>query len=110
LANRLLDVAGKGVQAEPEGSGRHMMKHVLQGAESLKQAKDLREIQEAFISINDAIIPFFKSWPNQLKHNRIKLYQCEEDGRCWLQPQDFPATCPYNSAKFPNRSDIEEMK
>ncbi len=96
LAQRLLNAASKGVQTEPEGPGRYMMKHLLQGAESLKQAKDLRKIQEAFISINDAIIPFFKSWPNQLKHNKIKLYQCKEHGHCWLQPQDIPPTCPFS--------------
>jgi len=100
LAQRLLDDANKGVQTESEGPGRRMMKYALQGAESLKQAKDMKGMREAYISINDAIIPFFKSWPNQLKHNKIKLYQCKEHERCWLQPQDIPPTCPYNVVKI----------
>ncbi|MDR4505025.1 MAG: hypothetical protein MRK01_09580 [Candidatus Scalindua sp.] len=109
LAQKLLDAAGRGVQTEPEGPGWHMMKHILQGAENLKQAKDMQGMREAYISVNDAIIPFFKSWPNQLKYNKIKLYQCKEHGRCWLQPQDIPPTCPYNAAKISTCSDIEEM-
>lgn len=109
LAQRLLDAASKGVETEPEGSGHHMMQHILQGAEKLKQAKDLREAQTAFITINDAIIPFFKSWPNQLKSNKLKLYQCKSHGYYWLQPQDLSSTCPYTSIKFSNCKNIEEV-
>jgi len=109
LAQRLLDAASKGVQTEPEGSGRHMMEHIIQGAESLKKAEGLRKAQKAFASISDDIIPFFKSWPNQLNRNEIKLYQCKEHGHYWLQPQDISPACPYTLDRSLNCSDIEEV-
>lgn len=109
LAQSLLDAASKGVQTESEGSGRHMMDHILKGGQELRQAEDLQEIQEAFAIISDAMIPFFKSWPNQLKINKIKLYQCKEHARYWLQPQDFPPTCPYTSTKSTKCFDIGEV-
>lgn len=56
-----------------------------------------------------AIIPFFKSWPNQLNRNEIKLYQCKEHGHYWLQPQDISPACPYTLDKSLNCSDIEEV-
>lgn len=95
LARRLLDAASKGVQTESEGSGRHMMEHIIQGAESLRKAEGIREAKNAFASISDDIIPFFKSWPNQLNRNEIKLYQCKEHGHYWLQPQNLSPVCPY---------------
>lgn len=109
LAQRLLDAASKGVQTEHEGSGRHMMERIIQGAENLKKAEGLRKAQKAFASISDAIIPFFKSWPNQLNRNEIKLYQCKEHGHYWLQPQDISPACPYTLDKSLNCSDIEEV-
>jgi hypothetical protein len=109
LAQRLLDAASKGVQTEPEGSGHHMMDHILKGGQKLGQAEDLQEMQEAFAIISDALLPFFKSWPNQLKHNKIKLYQCKEHGHCLLQPQDISPVCPYALDKSLNCSDIEEV-
>jgi hypothetical protein len=109
LAQRLLDTASKGVKTEHEGSGRHMMEHIIQGAESLKLAEDLREVQESFASISEDIFPFFRSWPNQLKSNKIKLYQCKEHGHYWLQPQDSSPVCPYASTKITRCQNIEEV-
>jgi hypothetical protein len=110
LARRLLDAASKGAQTEqPEGSGRHMMEHIIQGAESLRKAEGIREAKSAFASISNAIIPFFRSWPNQLNRNEIKLYRCKEHGHYWLQPQDISPVCPYTLDKSLNCSDIEEV-
>lgn len=95
LAQILLDTAGKGIETEPKESGRHMMQHIYQGAQKLRQAEGLQETQEAFASISDAVLPFFKSWPNQLKSNKIKLYQCKEHEKYWLQPQELSSVCPY---------------
>ena len=42
LAQKLSDAARQAAQTEPDGAGRHMMQHVLEGAESLKKAKTYR--------------------------------------------------------------------
>lgn len=95
LAQKLIDAAGKGIETESKNPGRNMMKSVLNGAQRLKQADGLQEAQEAFASISDAIMPFFKSWPNQLKQNKMKLYQCKAHGHYWLQPAEGLPVCPY---------------
>ena len=64
LAQKLSDAARQAAQTEPEGAGRHMMQHVLAGAEVLKKAKSVQDAQKAFASMSDALLPFFKSWPN----------------------------------------------
>ncbi|MBM2833952.1 MAG: hypothetical protein HW406_1113 [Candidatus Brocadiaceae bacterium] len=110
LAQKLSDAALQAAQTEPDGAGRHMMQHVLAGAESLKRAKSTKESQEAFASISDALLPFFKSWPNQLKRNELKMCQCKNDGHCWLQPQNCSSACPYSADEAKICSDIEEVK
>jgi len=110
LAQKFSDAARQAAQTEPDGAGRHMMQHVLAGAESLKRAKSTKESQEAFASISDALLPFFKSWPNQLKRNELKMCQCKNDGHCWLQPQKLSPVCPYTSSGTFVCSDIEEVK
>lgn len=110
LARKLSDAARQAAQIEPNGSGRHMMEHVLAGAESLKKAKSIQEAQKAFASTCDALLPFFKSWPNQLKRNELKMCQCKNDEHCWLQPLNCSVACPYNSDTSSDCSDIEEAK
>ena len=110
LAKKLYHITAKGIQTESKGAGRHMMDHILKGGQKLRQAEDLQEMQEAFAIISDALIPFFKPWPNQLKSNKIKLYQCKEHGHYWLQPQDFSLVCPYVSIKSSNCTDVEEVE
>src|SRR3990167_8569305 len=39
LARKLSDAARQAVQTEPDGAGRHMMQHVLEGAEDMEKAK-----------------------------------------------------------------------
>ena len=101
LAQNLIDAAGQGIQTEPEGSGQHMMQHILDGAESLKKAKTGTERQEAFASISDALFSYFNSWPNQLMRNRLKMCRCK-GGHQWLQPENCPTACPYSSKKSSN--------
>lgn len=108
LAQVLLNTAGKGIETESRESGRYMMQHIHQGAQRLGQAEGLQEAQEAFASISDAVLPFFKSWPNQLKINKIKLYQCKEYENYWLQPQKLSPVCPYASTKPSNCTYDEE--
>lgn len=110
LAQKLSDAARQGIQTEPEGAGRHMMQHVLAGAEVLKKAKSVQDVQKAFASMSDALLPFFKSWPNQLKRNELKMCQCKNDGHCWLQPQNGASVCPYSTDQAKMCSDIEEVK
>ena len=107
LAQKLSDAARQAAQTEPDGAGRHMMQHVLAGAEDLKKAKSVQDAQKAFASTSDALLPFFKSWPNQLKRNELKMCRCKE-GHCWLQPQNLSPTCP--CAITENCSDIEEVE
>jgi len=107
FAQKMMDAASQGARTEPDGSGRHMMQHILQGAEELKNADSLHEVCEAFTSISNALFPFFKSWPNQLKHNELKLYWCKKDGYYWFQPQNLSPSCPY--AITGACSDIEEV-
>ncbi len=109
LAQSLLDTAGKGIQTESKESGRHLMQHIHQGAQRLRQAEKLQETQEAFASISEAFVHFFKSWPNQLKRNEVKLYQCKEHVHYWLQPQDLLPVCPYSSDKLSNCSVVSEV-
>ncbi len=109
LANILLDTAEKGIQTESKESGRHLMQHIQQGAQRLRQAEKLPEMQEALASISEAFLPFFQSWPNQLKRNEVKFYQCKEHDRYWLQHQDLLPVCPYSSDKLYNCSDISEV-
>ena len=104
------DGPGKPPKAEPDGAGRHMMQHVLAGAEGLKKAKSVQEAQKAFASTSDALLPFFKSWPNQLKRNELKMCRCKIDGHCWLQPQNGASVCPYAADQATLCSDIEEVK
>ena len=110
LAKKLSEVAQQALQTEPKGPGNHMMQHVLEGAENLLKAKNIQEAQKAFASISDAILPFFKSWPNQLKRNELKMCQCKNDGHCWLQPQNLSPVCPYTSSGTFVCSEIEEVK
>ncbi len=110
LARKLSDAARQAAQTELDGSGSHMMEHVLAGAESLRKAKSTKESQEAFASISDALLPFFRSWPNQLKRNELKMCQCKNDGHCWLQPQNCASACPYSADQAKMCSNIEEIK
>ena len=110
LAQKLSDAARQAAQTEPDGAGRHMMQHVHAGAEDLKKAKSVQDVQKAFASMSDALLPFFKSWPNQLKRNELKMYQCKNDGHCWLQPQNCSSACPYSADQAKMCSDIEEIK
>ena len=110
LARKLSDAAQQAAQTEPDGAGRHMMQHVHAGAEDLKKAKSVQDAQKAFASISDALSPFFKAWPNQLKRNELKMCQCKNDGHCWLQPQNCSSACPYSADQAKMCSDIEEVK
>ena len=110
LAQKLSDAARQAIQTEPNGAGRHMMEHVLAGAEDLKKAKSVRDAQKSFASISDGLLPFFKSWPNQLKRNDLKMCKCNHDGHCWLQSQNCASTCPYSADQAKMCSDIEEVK
>lgn len=110
LAQKLSDAARQATQSEPEGAGHHMMEHILEGAEDLKQTKSIQEAQKAFALMSDVLFPFFKSWPNQLKRNELKMCRCKNDGHCWLQPQDCPSACPYSADQPKMCSDIEEVK
>ena len=110
LARKLSDAARQAAQTEPDGAGRHMMQNVLAGAEDMKKAKSVQEAQKAFASTSDALLPFFKSWPNQLKRNELKMCQCKNDGHCWLQPQNCSSACPYSADQAKMCSDIEEVK
>ncbi len=107
LAQTVIDAAALGIQTEPEGPGQHMMQHILEGAESLKNAKNVTERQEAFTSISNALFPFFKQWPNQLMRSRLKICRCK-GGHQWLQPDNCPTTCPYALNKSSNCLTIEE--
>lgn len=107
LAQNLIDAASQGVQTEPEGSGQRMMQHILEGAESLKNAKNANECQAAFASISDTFFLFFKSWPNQLIRNRLKMCRCKS-GHRWLQPENSPTMCPYSLNKSANCLTIVE--
>ncbi|MFN3532694.1 MAG: hypothetical protein ACK41Q_09340 [Candidatus Brocadia sp.] len=109
LAQKLSDAARQAAQTEPEGAGRHMMQHVLAGAKDLERTKNIHEAQKAFASISDSLLPFFKSWPNQLKRNELKMCRCKNDGHCWLQPQNYPSACPYSADQAKMCSDIEEV-
>jgi len=110
LAQKLSDAARQAAQTEPDGAGRHMMQHVLAGAEDMKKAKSVQEAQKAFASTSDALLPFFKSWPNQLKRNELKMCRCKNNGHCWLQPQNCTSACPYSADQAKMCSDIEEIK
>ncbi len=110
LAQKLSDAARQSAQTEPDGAGRHMMQHVLAGADGLRKTKNLQDAQKAFASMSDALLPFFKSWPNQLKRNELKMCRCKNDGHCWLQLQNCPSACPYSADQTKMCSDIEEIK
>jgi len=110
LAHKLSDAARQAAQTEPDGAGRHMMEHVLAGAERLKKAKSLQEVQKVFASMSDVLSPFFIAWPNQLKRNELKMCRCKNDGHCWLQPQNCSSACPYSPDNGKMCSDIEEVK
>ncbi len=110
LAQKLSDAAKHAAQAEPDGAGRHMMQHVLAGAEALKKTKSVQDAQKSFASISEALLPFFKSWPNQLKRSELKMYRCKNDGYSWLQPQNGAFACPYSTDRTKICSDIEEVK
>ncbi|MEK7296656.1 MAG: hypothetical protein AAB069_02030 [Planctomycetota bacterium] len=110
LAQKLSDAAWQAAQTESDDTGRHMMQHVLAGAEALKKTKSVQDAQKAFASMSDALLPFFKSWPNQLKQNKLKLCQCKNDGHCWMQPQNCASVCPYSADQTKMCSDIEEVK
>lgn len=109
LAQKLADAARQASQTEPKGAGRHMMQHVLESAENLKKAQGIQEAQEAFASMNNALLPFFKSWPNQLKRNELKMCRCK-NGHCWLQPQNRSSACPYSEDQAKICLNIEEVK
>ncbi|MCK6467054.1 MAG: hypothetical protein L6Q53_02500 [Candidatus Brocadia sinica] len=110
LARKLSEASSLAAKTEPDGAGRHMMEHVHAGAEGLEKAQNIQDAQKAFVSVSDALLPFFKSWPNHLKRNELKMCQCKHDGHCWLQPQNHPDACPYSADQAKMCSDIEEIK
>ncbi len=110
LALKLSDAASQATKTEPDGAGRHMMQHVLSDAEGLKKAKNIQEAQDALLAISDSLIPFFKTWPNQLRRNELKLCYCRKDEHSWLQPLNCSVACPYNSDTSSDCIDIEEIK
>ncbi|MCF6155608.1 MAG: DUF3347 domain-containing protein [Candidatus Brocadia sp.] len=110
LAQKLSDAARQATRTEPDGGGRHMMKHVLSGAEDMRKARDIQDAQKAFASLSEALLPFFKLWPNQLKRNELKICQCRHDGHCWLQPQNCSDACPYSADQTKVCTEIEEVK
>lgn len=110
LAQKLSDAASQAAKTETDGAGRHMMQRVLAGAEDMKKAKSVQDAQKSFASISDGLLPFFKSWPNQLKRNELKMCQCKSEGYCWLQPQNSTSACPYSTDQTKMCSDIEEVK
>lgn len=109
LAQNVIDAATLGTQTEPDGPGQHMMQHILEGAELLKNAKNVSERQEAFATISNALFPFFKQWPNQLMRSRLKMCRCKS-GHEWLQPDNCPTVCPYSQKKSSSCLMIEETK
>lgn len=108
LSQKLLDAARQGIRTEPEGPGRHMMEHILEGAEDLQKAKNIQEKQKAFALMSNALFPFFESWPNQLKRNKLTLCRCE-NGYYWLQSRNGPLICPYSLTESSACSDIKEI-
>ena len=110
IAQKMTDAALHGTITEPEGTGRRMMQHILQGAEELKNADCLHETQTAYTSITNALLKYFKSSPDQLKRNELKLYWCKKDGYYWLQPQNLSPICPYASNESSVCTEIEEVK
>ncbi|GJQ23123.1 hypothetical protein BIY37_12610 [Candidatus Brocadia sapporoensis] len=109
LAQNVIDAANLGIQSEPEGPGQHMMQHILEGSEALKNAKDVNGRREAFASISNALFPFFKQWPNQLMRSRLKMCRCKS-GHEWLQPDNCSTVCPYSQKKSSSCLMIEETK
>lgn len=110
LAGKLSEASGLASKTELDGAGRHMMEHVHAGAGDLEKAQSIQDAQKAFASVSDALLPFFKSWPNQLKRNKLKMYHCKHDGHCWLQPQNHSDACPYSADQAKMCSDIEEIQ
>ncbi|MDN3515293.1 MAG: hypothetical protein NG747_12955 [Candidatus Brocadia sp.] len=108
LAQKLSDAAWQGIRTEPVGPGRHMMQHIQEGAEWLSKANNTDEAQGAFLSITHALIPFFKTWPNQLQRNELKMYRCE-GGHSWLQQKNTSPVCPCASNGSPVCLDVEEV-
>ena len=110
IAQKMMDAALQGTITEPEGAGRRMMQHILQGAEELKNADCLHETQTAYTSITNALLKYFKSSPDHLKRNELKLYWCKKDGYYWLQPQNLAPVCPYVSNELSVCTEREEVK
>lgn len=110
LAQKLADAARQAMRTESKGAGHHMMQHVFAGAEDLEKAQSIQDAQKAFASTSNALLPFFKSWPNQLKRNGLKICQCKHDGQRWLQPQNCSSACPYSADQAKMCSGIEEIK
>ena len=110
LARKLSDAASQAAKTEPDGAGRHMMQHVFAGAEDMKKAKSVQDAQKSFASISEGLLPFFKSWPNQLKRNELKMCQCKNGGHFWFQPQNWTSACPYSADQANICAEIEEVK
>jgi hypothetical protein len=110
LAQKMSDAARQAILTESNGAGRHMMEHVLAGAEDLQKAKNIQDAQKSFASISEGLLPFFKSWPNQLKRNELKICKCKHDGYCWLQSQNCASACPHNADQTKVCTEIEEIR
>ncbi|MDR4509700.1 MAG: hypothetical protein MRJ65_15960 [Candidatus Brocadiaceae bacterium] len=109
-AKKIMEAAQEGIQTERKGDGCYMMEHVFLGARELQRAETIQDAREAFASITSELMPFFISWPNQLKLNAVKLYRCKDDGYSWLQPEDSVLVCPYTSDELTSCKHIEEVK
>jgi len=110
LSQKIIDAPNLEMQTEKKGNGRHMMGHILLGAQNLNKAESVRNAHDAFASITNAFVPFFYSWPAQLKHNGLKLYSCEDCDSYWLQHQDEQPVCPYTSGESGFCSAVKEVK
>lgn len=108
-AQNIINAAAQGIETEPEGAGQHMMEHILEAAQNLKEAASVQQLQKAFTALDDALFPFFNSWPNQLIRNRLKICQCK-NGHRWIQPGNTVTTCPYSQNKSSDCLIIVETK
>lgn len=93
-AGQLQQLAGEANAKEKDPSGRRMYHEVGAAAARVAAAADLDTARRHFSGLNDALLPFFDSWPSYRAAHDVVIYVCKASEQWWMQ-RTGAALIPY---------------
>lgn len=100
------EAAGK----EKDPSGRKMFGAVSKAAAAISAAEGIDAAREAFVSLNDELLPFFDSWPSHLLAHDLVMYTCKDTEQWWLQANGDKVADPYRGASVRCEALVEKER